>query len=150
MRPPMIHIITYVLDDDKDELELLKPRLEKVCDCNFQMYTDVKEFIQAIEQGCHIAIIDFRLNAGIDGIDVGRMVLQKNPLCYLILFTGEDSRQTLIRAMNTGFRYCVDKNAIDAYEQVANVVGIQIPGIKMRVEIFQKHFKNINQYEDAL
>lgn len=146
----MIRIITYVLDDDVDELELLQPYLEKIYDCNFQMYTDIKEFIHAIEDGCHIAIIDFQINAGIDGIDVGGMVLQKNPLCYLILYTGNESRQTIVRAMNTGFRYCVNKNAADAKEQVANVVGMQIPGIKMRIEIFQKHFKHLNQHEHAL
>jgi FixJ family two-component response regulator len=150
-RPPeMIKIITYVLDDDLEELELLEPFLNRVCDCDFQLYTDVNDFIHAIEQGCHIAIIDFYLNTKVDGIEVGRMVLEKNPLCYLILFSGYDDKKTLIKAMNTGFKYFVDKNHPNAYQQVADVVAVQIPGIKMRIEIFNKYFKHITQHENAL
>jgi DNA-binding NtrC family response regulator len=149
-RPPMIRIITYVLDDDIEELELLKPYLEKVCACDFQMYTDVSEFICAIQEGCHIAIVDFNLNAKIDGIEVGRMVLEKNPLCFLILFSGMDDKRTIINAMNTGFRYCVDKNSTTAYQQVADVVDEQREGIKNRMETYDNLLKLNRKYQKYL
>ena len=146
----MIKIITYVLDDDIEELELLKPYLEKVCDCDFQMYTDVSEFICAIQEGCHIAIIDFNLCAKVDGIEVGRMVLDKNPLCFLILFSGMDDKNTIIHAMNTGFRYCVDKNCKDAYQKVADVVAVQRGEIKNRIEAYDNLVKLNRKYQKYL
>lgn len=135
-----VKIITYVLDDDKEELELLRLQLEKVCGCDLQTYSDHKEFLAAIEQGVHVAIIDYVLNAPTDGIDIGAKVLSKNPLCYLVLFTGSQDWKVYQRAMNTGFKCSVYKNAIDSYERVANAVQKQLTGIVERIDIFNKWF----------
>lgn len=144
-----IKIITYVLDDDIEEVELLRPHLEKVCEPDLQMYTSVADFLAAIEEGCHIVIIDFRLNAIIDGIEVGKRVLEKNPLCFLIFYSGTESKQTLIRACNTGFDFIVDKNDVDACEQIANAVSSQLDLIRMRIRIFNKYYKQLT-HEHAI
>lgn len=147
----MIKITTYVLDDDMEDLELMKHYLERIFpDCDFQMYCDYKLFLQAIEQGCHICIIDHHLNSVVDGIEVGRLVLHKNQLCTLILFSGSRSYEVVKEATNSGFRYIIDKNEVNAYEEVAQVVKQQIPLIEMRIGIFNKYFAQLNQYENAV
>jgi FixJ family two-component response regulator len=126
-------IITYVLDDDIDELELLKPHLEKVCGCDLKLFTDEREFISAIETGVHICIIDHQLSARIDGIDVGRKVLQKNNLLFLILYSGSASPKVWQEATNAGFRRLVDKNDRDCQQQVADMVREAMPVIRAEI-----------------
>jgi DNA-binding NtrC family response regulator len=146
----MIKIITYVLDDDYDELLLLKPHLEKVCGCDLLLFTDAEMFIAAIERGTHIGIIDHQLNARIDGIEVGRKVLQQNPLLFLILFSGSPNPKVWQNATNSGFRGLVDKNDQDSYEQVAHMVERQMPLIKARIEEYESLEKLNSKYSKYL
>lgn len=145
-----IKIITYVLDDDKDDLQLLEPYLVKVCGCNLQLYTDVEEFIQAIEKGCHIAIIDHMISSRIDGIEVGKRVLQKNPIAFLILYSGSSNSKVWQRATNNGFRGLIDKSDKDCFEQIANMVFKEMAGIKDRINEWNTLNKFNNKYKKYL
>lgn len=136
-RAKMISIITYVLDDDQDELELLRPYLVEVCGCDLQLFTNINEFIGAIEQGVHIAIVDHQLSAGIDGIEVGIKALEKNPLLFLILFSGSASPKVWQRATNSGFRRLVDKNERNAYTIIAEMVRQEMPAIRQRINAWE-------------
>lgn len=136
IRNAMLRIITYVLDDDIEELELLQPYLEKACGVDFLMFTDIDEFISAVAEGVHIAIIDHRLNAGIDGIDVGRKVLDKNPLIFLILYSGSSEKKVWQRATNAGFRGLIDKGDPDCYEQIEQMIVSQKGAIERRKEVY--------------
>jgi FixJ family two-component response regulator len=133
-----VTIITYVLDDDREELELLEPFLKKICGCTFSLHDNVEDFLQAIEQGAHIAIIDYKLNGKVDGIEVGRKVLEKNSLCYMIMYSGNDDNKIVRRAMNSGFRFFVDKNDPEAFPQIASEVTKQLDAIRSRIAVFQK------------
>lgn len=130
-------IITYVLDDDREELEILQEYLSEVCGCNLEMYTDVGKFIDAIAKSVHIAIIDHQLGAGFDGITVGEMALEKNPFLFLILFSGSPSPKVWQRAANSGFRRLVDKNEPGSYQLVADLVRKEIPAIERRVNAWE-------------
>lgn len=134
-----IRIVTYVLDDDWEELKQLQVFLNNLRGCNVQLFRTIDTFVAAIEQGCHIAIIDYQLGAGIDGIDVGRMVLDRNPLCFLVMLSSREDKQTLVRAINTGFRYYVDKRDPGYRTQVAAVVERQMEQIQMRCAIYEKY-----------
>jgi DNA-binding NtrC family response regulator len=139
-----IKIITYVLDDDRQELELLEPFLQRVCGCDLELYTDPEEFIHAIEQGVHIAIIDHRLSAKTDGIEVGKKVLNKNPLAFLILYSGTNNAKVWQQATNAGFQRLIDKNDPDCYVQVAELVSKAMPIIRFQIRQHNtlSHFKN--------
>lgn len=129
-----LKIITYVLDDDYEELLLLQEPLQKVCGCDLQLFTEVDEFINAIDRGVHICIIDHRLSAGVDGIEVGEMVLKKNKFARMILFTGSGSEDIWKKALNVGFKGGVDKNSIDCYQEVADMVANWLPAIRLSVQ----------------
>ena len=128
-----VKIITYVLDDDFDDLALLKEPLEKVCGCDLELYTDAAKFIEAIELGGHICIIDHQLTASADGIEIGKKVLEKNEDAFLILFSGSAREEVWQRAMNAGFQRGVNKNAHDAFEQIAVMVEKQLPVIRRKI-----------------
>jgi FixJ family two-component response regulator len=145
-----IKIITYVLDDDIDELLLLKEPLQKVCGCDLEMFTDPGDFINAIDQGVHIAIIDFKLSAGVDGIEIGRQVLQKNKLAFLILFSGLNDSRVWQRATNVGFRGLVYKNDFDCYKQVSEMVSAQLDGIRKRIQEYEMLCTLNSKYEKHL
>lgn len=131
----MLSIITYVLDDDKEDIEILRPFLERVCKrCELMLFTDVEAFVDAIEEGAHIGIIDHRLNAGIDGIEVGKRVKKKNRFAQLILFSGSSDKRVWQRATNSGFCGLVDKGDPDCYEQIAVMVERMIPDLRSRIE----------------
>jgi CheY-like chemotaxis protein len=136
-------IITYVLDDDEDELMLLQPLLEKVCGCDLELYTKPEDFIHALATGVHIAIIDHQLNAVIDGIEVGRKALEKNPFIFPILFSGSAVPKVWQRATNSGFRRLIDKNEPDAYEQLATMVAEELPRIRQSIDAFF-HLETLN------
>lgn len=123
--PYRLPIVTYVLDDDLDELEILKFHLEEVCGVHLEFFTDITDFINGIQHGMHIGIIDHRLNASVDGIEVGRMVLQKNPTMFLILYSGSNDKKVWQRATNSGFSGLIDKNDPHSILQIADMVAEQ-------------------------
>jgi DNA-binding NtrC family response regulator len=146
--PPMIKIITYVLDDDIEELELLEPHLREVCGCHLELFTNQDEFIAAIQKGFHICIIDHQLNANIDGVEVGRKVLEKNKMLFLILYSGSPSPKVWQAATNSGFRRLVDKNDRNHLKQLATIVKDAMPLIRAEVKERQCLEKLSAKYEN--
>jgi FixJ family two-component response regulator len=138
-----VTIITYVLDDDREDLLLIDLQLKQIPGCHYSLHHSVEEFITAIEQGAHIAIIDYQLNGSVDGVEVGRMVLQKNKLCFLIMLSGSDDKRSVIRAMNAGFSYYIDKNDPLYLRGIGQVVEQQLSLIKMRIGIEEKYKKQL-------
>lgn len=131
-----IRIITYALDDDKDELYLLNFYLRSICGDDLHLYSDIEEFLKEIEHGAHICIIDHKLNAGIDGIEVGQRVLKKNPLAFLILYSGNACPKVWQTATNVGFSRLVDKNDPGCFDQIARMVEAQVPAIQERMDLY--------------
>jgi FixJ family two-component response regulator len=140
----MLSIITYVLDNDYEELLLLKPYLERACGADFEMYTDIEKFTDAIQLGVHIGIIDHHLNAPINGIEVGKKVLQNNPLTFLILYSGSGDKKVWQQATNAGFRGLVDKNDRDAFEQIEAMITRQKPALERSIKEHAA-LKNLNE-----
>lgn len=142
----MLRIITYVLDDDIEELELLRPHLEKACGVELKMFTDIEKFVRAIDEGIHIAIIDHKLNAGTDGIEVGKRVLRKNRLVWLILFSGSGDKMVWQKAMNAGFRGGIDKNDEDSFSQLERMITGYKKEIEGRVSFYEAFTKKYSKY----
>lgn len=127
-------IITFVLDDDYDELLLLKEHLQKVCGLNLRLYTEADEFLAAFEVAfVHIGIIDHKLNAGINGIELGKKVLEKNENAKLILFSGIDEAEVWRKASCEGFVGEFYKNDANVYEELSAFISRLLKSLKHRI-----------------
>lgn len=135
---PNINIITYCLDDDREELEIIESYLTEVCGANIELHTDAQAFVSAIEDGNHIGIVDHQMGK-VNGIDIGRLVISKKPFCFLILFTGNESFAVAKEALNNGFGAIVGKNEINAYQQLAEIVKKRQSYIQMMAEFRNKY-----------
>jgi response regulator RpfG family c-di-GMP phosphodiesterase len=134
-----VRVLVYLLDDDPDEILLLREGLDRVCGNDLRAYTDIDGFLKAIEEGVHLAIIDHNLSAGIDGIEVGRRVLQTNEHCALMLASGTQDPRVLREATNSGFSWLLDKNDRSYYEQVAAIVEALLPKLRRRSHILSRY-----------
>lgn len=104
MERPEIKILTVILDDNKDFIDVLQIYFKEFNvnhECKF--FTDANAMLDVIDNTMAvICLIDYRLTYT-DGIDVIRRVRAKNPLfCYIIVMSGLLTEQLVIDCVNLG------------------------------------------------
>lgn len=141
-------ISTFLLDDDVEEIEFIKPYLEKVCGVYLHCFTNIEEFLASFAYGVHLGIIDHRLHACIDGIEVGKEVLKKNRFAKLILYSGSPNPEVWRKAMNCGFIGGFDKNKNGVQQEVADFVSEQLTDLRSKIAEWNQQQQTAAYYMD--
>lgn len=104
-----IKVITYFIDDDRAEITLAKQYFanEKYVDIHF--FADAKELNNVNFVGAAVAVIDYYLNDGLNGVDVAKMIKAKSQNCKIIIVSSTDEKEVLKSIIKLGARF-VDKN----------------------------------------
>ena len=141
-----LNIMTYVLDDDKDMLEILEQIFKEngFDQCNF--FTEGKDFIEKLNENVHVCIVDHNLNNGVSGLEVARKARELNDECYIVAMTGTHDPKVIIKYINEcGVRYWVDKDKPRYMDELAVYVKKIIPAIKSRFELMSFVLKGRNE-----
>lgn len=79
-----------VLDDDDESLQILKDILKPFFECNISFYNSPsKEFCQYVENNSiDLFIMDIRLNAYIDGIELSKEIIYKKQGSLFLFISG--------------------------------------------------------------
>ncbi len=113
LQKPTISIFTHILDDNLDFTLILKDLFKQHPDIEYKIFNKIDEFLKAIQEEKNISIIDYNLKDKYNGIDLMKIVLEKNPNSYVIMMSSQDSLEVVVDFYEAGgFRY-LNKNNRD-------------------------------------
>lgn len=105
-----------VLDDNIDDLELIGHHFKKNGIVDFKLFDNDKEFLKEINEEVVVVIIDHQIGSLKTGLTVMKDVIEKNPVCYPIVVSGNDNPRIIMEYLNSdAFRYVLknDFNYLD-------------------------------------
>lgn len=123
-----LNIIFFVLDDDKDLLQLMEELIKKNGITNYKLFTHHEEFMQAITDDIHVCVIDHFLTGGLTGIHICHEIKRRNKDSFVIVMTGQRSFDVAIEYLNTCANRYIDKgkdNYLQLFEEYMNV-GLKV------------------------
>lgn len=94
-----------VLEDNPDEIELLKNLLTNNGIENVEYYRDADTFIEKVDSTVRILIIDHKLERGMTGLDVIKKIIDRDEYRYFIMLSGMDDFNVLyafLKMVHTG------------------------------------------------
>ncbi len=100
-----VNILSFVLDDDQEELDLIKEMLDKHEMTNYTLFTDPDKFMNNITADIHICIIDHFLPRGKTGLDLCKEIKRVSKDSFVTIITGQTSKDVIIDYLNN----CADK-----------------------------------------
>ena len=103
----------YVVDDEKEYLDILVKRMRKrhVNASGFASGNDVLEALD--EEAADVVVLDVKM-PGMDGIDALREIKRRHPLIEVIMLTGHASLEVAVAGMELGaFDYLMKPIDID-------------------------------------
>lgn len=117
-----------VFDDYHDFLHLIAEHFENAGITNFALYSDYKEFLDAVNDDTDIAIIDYSIKGTIvTGINLMREVFVKSPYCRVIMMSAYLDINGFSRCMNNGAKMALDKNSDNFFDDVIYFIKQELP-----------------------
>jgi two-component system response regulator YesN len=137
-----LNILTYVLEDDEDIIYLLDHLFKLNGFVDYLFFKDSAEFVKSLDDRVHICVIDYRLPGPLNGIDVMKVVLSRNPWCKVIMISGQDDPKVIADFVNNdGFRY-VYKGLTDYTDHLVDFMQQAITIVKRQLDMHEE-FKSI-------
>ncbi|TAJ45499.1 PAS domain S-box protein [Methanofollis fontis] len=126
----MTHVL-YV-DDEPYLLEIFREFLEMKGDMDVEVAGSVPEALDLLKDH-HVDVIvsDYQM-PGIDGIEFLRMIRERDASLPFILFTGKSREDVVIRALNSGADYYLQKGG-DASAQFAEMRNLILHAVGRRL-----------------
>lgn len=136
-----IKILAHILEDDDAIIMILRDQLMMNA-VEHKIYLRDGEFIEAFHDKVHIAVIDFNPSTAtaLNGTQITRIVIDKNPDCRVIMITGMDDSLNKCHNIKDffhsgGFRW-LDKDEDDFTNKFTDYVQQAIHFVKR--EIYRK------------
>jgi FixJ family two-component response regulator len=143
--PQQLNILTHVLEDDEDIIVLLDELFKVNGFVDYLFFKESAHFVKALNERVHICVIDYYLPGPLNGIDVMKVVLSRNPWCKVIMISGQDNPSVITEFVNNdGFRY-VYKQAPDYQTLLITYMQQAIALIKKQIDMHEE-FKSV--YEE--
>lgn len=102
-------ILTYVLEDDSDVLDIIKEMLHENGITQYSLFTSPTDFLKDLNSDINICVIDHYLTGGLDGIQVIKEIKAKNEFSYVIIMSGQKNFDVAVAYLNNGAEKYVDK-----------------------------------------
>lgn len=127
-----------VLDDNKDDLELIGHHFKKHGIIDFKLFSDDESFLKEINEEVIIVIIDHQISAIKNGLGVMKEVVKLNPVCYPIIVSGNDNPRIIMEYLNSdAFRYVLKND-----EKYLDTIIIFVRQAKERINRVINYLKN--------
>ena len=116
-----VNIVTFGLDDNPFELELMRLAFEKAGITDFQLFDNVEKFWFSYYDDVHVAVLDYDLKPQ-SGLDIAEKLLSKNPFCKIIIYSGIEDHKAIAKALNMGIYKWIGKNEINSLQRAIDCV----------------------------
>lgn len=104
---PRTDIEIFCIDDNKSITDCLTVILENSGRTNFRMFNRSEDLLAALHERVYICIVDYWLKETINGLDLIKIVVKKNPHCFFIMLSAQKNLEVVLEFMNSvyGGRY---------------------------------------------
>jgi len=139
-----LNIVTLILDDDTEMLELIEAALKDAGIRNYKLFYSDAAFIEGLSENMHILVIDHHLNAKISGLDVMKRAIRKNPSVFVIAMSGNNDSRLVVEYLNEGANRFILKNENDYLDQLVKFVRQGISRFVTDLEFFRRQETLLN------
>lgn len=124
-------IYVYVIDDNSDDLVMIKRAFDRVKTILYKLYTDENLLVEKLPDGVHVYIIDNLLRgSGKSGLDILRIILNKNKRNFTIAYVGSDDEQLKGKYEDAGVNRFIVKS-IPVEKSLKELVKCVLEGIEL-------------------
>lgn len=114
--------VIFILDDNREELELMERHVLRSLGYVYEMFVDEKELLSKIPKGVNIFIIDHFLFQ-MSGLEIAKKIKDANEDNFIILFTGSKSDKTISDYIEMKIDRFVYKNNPDNYALLRKAIN---------------------------
>lgn len=119
--------MVFLLDDSHADLEIIEHHLRKNGISDIKSFTKYEPFLNELTRNVIAVLIDHDISSDLNGLDVMKKVVNKNPMCYPIIVSGNDSINVILDYVDNGcFRYVVKSDPKYLEKIVENVRQAEI------------------------
>lgn len=137
MKDFIVNIVTFVLDDHPLVLTVIDNEFKKAGIDNYRLFDNPEQFLSQMNENVHIAVIDYLLgDSAMNGVEVCKKLLEKNPRCYIIIMSGQVSIDVVIDMLNAGAKKYVAKWKKNYESEVVEFVRTGIKTIERDLEYY--------------
>lgn len=136
-----LNILSLVLDDDAEILEIIEDLLMQHGIVNYKLYTNYTDLLEQINGGIYVCVLDHFLSGGKTGLDVCQTIKEKSKDSYVIVMTGQTNIDVVISYLNNCADKYIDKSRRDYLELLIKYMndGLEIAKNRLEeVEILQQ------------
>lgn len=145
-----INIVTYVLDDQEMVLQLIEREFYNEGISHYQLFSNETEFLDAITENVHIAVIDYMLSSiDMTGLDVCKKLLEKNPRCLVIIMSGQSDMDVVIDFMNSGAWKYVRKYEKNYLHKVTDFIKQGVKEISADLDFYKSLLEKYKEKIDV-
>lgn len=150
LRKPTINILTHLLDDDHDFITLVEKVLDKHPEIEYKVYSDVNVFISSIKEDKNISIIDYDLKSDINGLQLSKIILEKNPLSYVIMLSSQSDIEVVTEFYeNDGFRY-INKSSPNSLSKLVETIHKAKAAIQRHLDFHFNVIERFNKTQETI
>jgi DNA-binding NtrC family response regulator len=150
LHKPTINILTHVLDDDHDFKIIVSRILEKHPDIEYKLYSEIGEFLESIKETKNISIIDYNLKADMNGLELMKIILGKNPLSYVIMMSNQTDIEVVTDFYDLdGFRY-INKMCPEFKDKLVHSIHKAKMKIQQHLDYHFEVIERFNKTEEIL
>lgn len=149
IRKPVINILTHILDDDEDFCLIIDSILKNYSEIEYKMYSTLNEFIIAVKEDKNISVIDYNLKEKINGLELSKIILEKNPSSYVIMMSSQSDINVVTEFYdNSGFRY-VNKISSNFSEKLIKAIQDAKSSIQRQLDYYFNVIEKFNNTQET-
>lgn len=139
------NILTHIVDDDTDSIDLIVSVLEGSGITEYKIYTRPEEFLEE-NQEVHLCILDYRfINSGMTGLEITEELLKRNKRCRVIIVTIAPNFNDFMKVYNAGAWKYIDKSDKNFNPDLIRYVKMGIALVNEEVELLHHIKKRFNR-----
>lgn len=116
------HVFIFVLDDSRDDLELLERNVLKKVGHSYKLFIDEEVFLLEMRHSANVYVIDHFLFT-MTGLDMVQKIRDKNMANFIIVYTGTKSDKTVSDYIEKKIDRFVHKDNPDHYELLTKAIN---------------------------
>jgi DNA-binding NtrC family response regulator len=129
-----INILSFVLDDDADILELIEGLLKENGIHNYRLFSTEKELFDNLTKDIHVCVIDHYLPSAKTGLQVCKEIKSISPDSFVIVMTGQQDTNVVIDYLNACADKYIDKNRKDHLLLLIDYLNVGLEQAKKRLD----------------
>lgn len=138
MKRPTINVLTYLIDDDQDFINVIDEYFKLKGVKNYKLYTDPVLMLQEVNGDVAVCIVDYRISTAVTGIDLIKEVKKSNPTCFFIVMSGLLDKNLIAQCVNAGTNKILFKDDPLFMEHLVEFINEGIDTVQERFDFYSQ------------